>query len=507
MRLGIRASYSNAVPNGGGTPTPTPAVTISGSRMTLVGDSRTANGLVQQDGNVTEFGTTVVMGEKLRGVPTWMNHAFGYKTRVTGMWALGGAKSSECCHDAALAAIAATNPNVIVYLGTTNDPVDYTGTGGLGTMLLGDPLADPITNARVGATRPTMGGVQGTTLGNLDKFLRYFSTIPVIMYEIPTENAGRTQRNADVHKWLKARKAAGTYPNLIAPNLYDQLLATPGADDGVTAAGIWRTDLAATVGVLSGNGGDRLHPSGGGARFLGEAMAADSVVAAQMASLPSQLVLPTGANNAAFLNSNPYIDTQTGGTPLASTGPAATGSIAANFQIRNAFPAGAGTQAVVGSALAGGHGQRITITRTGGSGTTGRTVQFRTTSLTRTLVAGDIYELTGEIIVPARPAGDLFGASAYILYNEPGMTNNGYSVAAGGYESFANAAPDPFPLDGDTLTFVTPQFIVTPEMVSTMTGTVGLVGIVEISLPDNLDTATNGAVVVDVLRLGVRKVA
>ena len=41
---------------------------------------------------------------------------------VVGQWTQGGGKSSQFCHDQALAIIAARNPACVIYLGTTNDP-------------------------------------------------------------------------------------------------------------------------------------------------------------------------------------------------------------------------------------------------------------------------------------------------------------------------------------------------------------------------------------------------
>lgn len=500
-----------------------PPLVPAGSRFIGYGDSRDDNGFSAEPGNGLGRTTGVPEAIRLQGIFGWMLQALGWPMEVTGQWTFGGSKSSESCHDHALAVGAARNPHAVFYLGTTNDPVDYTGSGGspslLGPIELGDPDADPATLPRVGDRVPSGTGLaaQGTTLGNLDKFIRFWGdgtanglgrSVPVIMFEIPTENAGRRAVNRAVHLWLQKHKALATYANLIAPDVYTPLLEDPAMIDGPVNDEVVRTDIEATVGPLRADGDDTgfLHPSPACARFIGETMADDADVIAAMGGMASRLLLPDGTNDASFINTNPSVAVGNGSGVLGYSGsssPAPTGTVAQGWELGHSVATG-----TIGVAASfDGGDQVITITRTGGSTpATARNVELRGTAINITPVAGDYYVLDGEIEVPGRDPQDLFTVFPHVYFNETGLVDDyGQNIAAGSYGAFGAQNPNYFPKDGDNLIAHGVPFEITPAMVASATGTISISARCTIVFSDAMDTATNGALVIKIKSLGIRK--
>lgn len=491
-----------------------PLYQITGPRLAVIGDSRSDNGLIAQSGvSPAGFQTGNPEGIRLAGIHGWLLHALGWPMEVVGQWTQGGGKSSQFCHDHALRVIAARQPDAVIYLGTTNDPVDYTGSGGLGPILLGDPNAPPASQPRVGDRAPVGAGIgtQGTTIGNLDKMLRFFGDpvanglgrmVPVICFEIPTDNAGRKARNIAVHQWLQARAADRTYRNLIAPDVFTALLSNP-ADLTSTV----RTDLNATIGTIMADPVDFLHPSPAGARFIGETMAADSRVAAALAGRPGRVVLPNGSNDSLFLNANPTVSVGDGSGVLGySASPAPTGTVAQGYELVHDISTG--TRSVTASFSSG--EQVITISRTGGGSdpTVPRTVTLHSAEIPITPVAGDVYVLSAEVVVPARNPQDLFAVSCFINFQETGLLNDyGQDIQTGTYGAFQAQNPNYFPKDGDTLVIHSVPLEITPAMVASATGTIGLSARCQISFSDAMDTAANGNLVVTIRSMGIRKLA
>lgn len=494
---------------------------IAGPRLAIMGDSRSDNGVLAEAGTGNSRTTGVPESMRLQSISGWLLHKLGWPMEIVGQWTFGGSKSSESCHTHALEVIAARNPHAVMYLGTTNDPVDYTGTGGLLPIDLGDPNADPATLPRVGDRVPTGTGLaaQGTTLGNLDKMIRFFGdgttnglgrSVPVICFESPTENSGRRATNRAVHLWLQAQYAAGTYPNLIAPDVYTPLLQDPAMINGPVASEVVRTDIEATVGTLraAGDTSGFLHPSPAGARFLGETMGnIDSVIAA-FANTSTRILLPDGSNDASFLNTNPTVSIGDGSGVKGYSGsasPAPTGTVAQGWELGHNVSTG--TFGMVASFDGNGE-QVITITRTGGSSAgTAVFAELRGgTAINITPVAGDYYVIEAEVVGPARDPQDFYAVAPYIFFSEAGLVDDyGQSIANGTYGGFAAQNPNFFPKDGDTVTVHGVPFEITPAMVASATGTISLTPRCQIMFDDTLDTATNGTLAVTIKSLGIRK--
>jgi hypothetical protein len=522
--LGYGGGEATVTPTPSPTPTPTPGTPapvplIQGRRMAVIGDSRSANGIASQGVNslIPDYGNGVAMNSNVSGVSTWLAHALGYKMIEVATWSRGGSKTCELCNDYALNLVADQNPDFVIYLGTTNDPVDYSTADArppelrFGSVPLGDPNADPAFQPRVGSAFPAAPGPDGlgTTIGNLDKMLRFFEArqIPVFCYEIPTQSPSRTQRNADVNNWLRTQYNNGRYPYLLWADVYNTLMSIPGDDDVGTASGIWRTDIESVVGWLSAND-DHLHPSPAGGRFLGEWIAASTIMQTATANLTSLVDVPNGSNDSNFLNLNPSLLMGTG-TGLggniefgASTG-TVSGVVCESWQVRNLM--GGNGQVVCSAAPTG--GQRLTITRTDGtSSTVGRSVQLRASSYSITPVVGDNYIIQAKIRIPARSAEDIFGAAASLNFVKTGMVDNfGTSISTGAYESIKSTPPRPYMKDGDIVQTVTIPFQITAAMVASAPGTIVVTPWVEIGIIDNINTTTNGPAIFDIEYCGLQK--
>ncbi|MCM0001026.1 MAG: hypothetical protein NBV68_16755, partial [Erythrobacter sp.] len=323
-------------------------VLITGTRLAIMGDSRTDNGMISQAGTGTGRTTGVPGSSRLQSIPDWMLRALDYPAEIVGQWTLGGNKSSQNYHDHALRVIAARNPDVVFLLDSTNDPIDYTGTGGLG------PIPRGSTNPLLAAYQPRVGdrepvgagiGIQGTTFGNIDKAIRFWGdgvanglgrSVPVILVAVPSGQPSRQVLNRLVYEWAQEAKALGIYSNLIAPAVYPLMLVDPDMVNGPVASEVIRSDLKGDG--SQGADGETLflHPAPAEAQFLGEAIAADPQVAAAFAGRPSIQVLPTGANDSAFLNTNPGCLVGSGGGSLGyvgSSSPTPTGLVAPGWSL------------------------------------------------------------------------------------------------------------------------------------------------------------------------------
>jgi len=491
-----------------------PTLFVTGTRLAIMGDSRSAAGTVSQPNAGTPFTTGVNEATKLQGVHLWMMQALDWPMEVVGDWTFGGSKTSECCHTHALEVVAARlRPgDAVMMLVSTNDPVDYTSTGGLGPIPFGDPTAPPASQPRVGDRAPVGAGIgqQGTTIGNFDKAFRFCESrgIRVIVFEIPTQSASRTQRNAEVHQWFMAQKALVTYPNVIFPNAYTSLLADPASDDDpATATGVWRTDLNSTLGLLYNDDTFPLHPSPAGAKFIGETIAADTEIVSAFAGRDTLVILPDGTNDAAFINPNPSLAVGDGSGVLGYSGsasPAPTGTLAQGWEIGH--DVSTGTFSVVASFDGDGE-QIITITRTGGSDAgLVRAVELRQTAIPITPVAGDVYLINGEAVAPARNPEDLFTVFSQLVFSETGLVDDyGQSISAGSYGSYFPSNPNFFPKVGATLITAGVPFEITPAIVASTTGTIDMSARIRIAFPDTLDTGTNGPLVIKIKSTGLIK--
>lgn len=475
--------------------------TISGPSLLVMGDSRVANGtavlgasLTSTDGALSPF-TGAVQGASVLGAHNWFCEAIGYKLTVDSHVSLGGHTSARFASDEALALAASRNPAAVLLYCGVNDTGSVYGYDGIA---LGDPDADPSTNAAVGAMPATPGtGLLGTTLGNLHKIISYFDAlgIPVIAMETPKDGG---TLSAYIQKWYYDREQAGTYSNFINFNAYEVVAASPDEwMDPATATGNWRTDLDASLGTITNNN-DKLHPSPVGARLIGQAMAADSRIIAAVSELTSQGMVPDGTNDASYLNGNPHLEMGSGsGTKNGGI----TGSLPDGWNCTQNFSGG--TVAVSVDAIADGQGVRFTLDRTGGPDATTRVIQLYN-YVSTTPAEGDGYVLESHYDVPARP-GDIYAVRTKIVTYEAGLLDDeGTAITSTAFSVLS--ATSAFPQDGEAgLKVQTPSFDMTPGVVASATGTLTHTSYIEIMIPNDIDTSVDGQLVIDVYALGFRK--
>ncbi|HQS95098.1 MAG: hypothetical protein B7X90_01730 [Novosphingobium sp. 17-62-19] len=497
-------------------PLPVPA----GPRALLAGDSRQAGGVAPQTVGATAGMTTgVPMALRLSSIPMWMLHGLNWPMDVIGQWTLGGSKTSETCNDHAMAVMLARRPHYINLVVSTNDAVDFTRVGGLLPIPLGDPDADPATLARVGDRAPSGDGLaaQGTTFGNLDKFIRLMGDpvanglgwpVVVCLCEFPTENSGRRSTNRAVYLWFKKHVELATYSNLQPASVYPAMLADPAMLDGPVADEVVRTDIEAVVGPLrdSEDKAGFLHQGPPGGRFMGELLSVHPDTVAIFGDMPSRVLVPDGTNDASFVNDNPTVSVGDGSGTLgyiSSSSPVPTGVVAEGWALGHNVTTG--SIGVVAS-FDGGE-QIVTITRTGGSSaTTVRKVELRGPDIAITPVVGDVYVVDAAFEIPGRTTQDVFGVFPHLFFNEPGLVDDyGQDISSGEYGAFGSQNPNYFPKDGDAIISHGVPFEITPAIAASATGTIAMSVRCPIFFSDAMDTATTGALAVKIKWLTLRK--
>lgn len=494
----------------------TTQASITGIRLAVVGDSRQDNGMSSQAGGGTGRTTGVPAATRAQSIPASFIRRLGHPMDIIGQWTLGGNKSSQNYHDHALAIIAARNPDAIFLLDSTNDPIDYTANPGLAPVTRG--LVTPALARflpRVGDREPVNPGTgqQGTTFGNIVKAFEFWGdpvanglgrVVPVIFAPIPTAQPSRQVLNRLAYEFGLAAEASGLFPHVIFPRAYPAMLTDPNMVNGPVASEVIRSDLKGD-GTQGADGESLfLHPTEAEADWIGKAIAEDSRIVAAFDGRPSLFLAATGSNNGAFVNANPKMAMGAGNGTTFGSGAAPTGTIAQNWQLGHDVVNGA--ISVVAS-FDGSAKQTITITRTGGTeSAVSRTVELRSDTWTVAPVAGETFTLNAEYDLPARAALDVFAVEAFLEVNAPGMVDErGQSLALVNYGAMMSNEPNPIAPGARTLQLRSVPVEFTPAMLASVTGAITMRVRFRIRFRDNLNTDTNGALVLKFGQGGVEK--